>query len=286
MKPIYVESSGGLGNQMFKYCFAFHLQSLTDRPVYLVNVDAFGKSVKTHSGRANVSAIAAGGKIAFRNGPTPHHLLLILRHAFLKRLNKRSSRKVYEELSLEAAPPANSFFDVYRGYFQDPRYLQMIGFDKITTPNRLFPGITYEPTSVRSLAVHIRRGDYLNNSESIGALSDQYYSTTIRSALLLLDIDEIHIYTDEIDFQVRNLDIPKKVTARIFGPEVVDDPIKLLTKLSSYDSLILSNSSLSWWAATLSKASQVFCPDVWYKNLTYSSDLIDPTWRTFQSQWI
>ena len=62
--------------------------------------------------------------------------------------------------------------------------------------------------------------------------------------------------------------------ARSLHPDDVNDPLEVLAVISSATSLVLSNSSLSWWGAFLSdcKPAQVVAPRPWLEKLGHVMD--------------
>lgn len=109
----------------------------------------------------------------------------------------------------------------------------------------------------RYQAIHIRRGDFVQNKETLGLIHLRYYLKNLHTSL------PIKIVTDS------NLNFVEKIRAvfpdaAIYGPESLKtwDAFNLLTKAQH---LQIANSTFSWWAGTLAKlnGSQVYAPDPW-----------------------
>jgi len=125
------------------------------------------------------------------------------------------------------------------------------------------------------LAVHIRRGDYLKPefSNSIGVLSKQYFQQAIK---MVLDTNEIHrtiIFTDQ----------PEHEDVQQFGKDI---DMEIRCNANKYDDLvemmccshiIISNSTFSWWAATLGfglNSECVWAPSSFKKRIPLKSRLM------------
>lgn len=133
------------------------------------------------------------------------------------------------------------------------------------------------------LILHVRRGDYLNEKK-IGMLSNTYFKNTIRevcktNARINLNIftnGEINLFemTNEIEFD---------------SVEVIDSTsaIELLAKMRSGKIFIISNSTLSWWAAFLSSSpeKQVYAPLPWFRKLSEPKNFIPEVWVRLPAIW-
>lgn len=102
------------------------------------------------------------------------------------------------------------------------------------------------------VAMHIRRGDYVNNPFYVDLLKTNYYLESMK----LFPNDKFLIFSDDIEYC-------KKIFASDCefseGLNEIDD----LNKMASCKGIIMANSSFSWWAAYLSKA-KVIAPKLWY----------------------
>ena len=48
--------------------------------------------------------------------------------------------------------------------------------------------------------------------------------------------------------------------------------------MSKMDSIIMSNSTFSWWGVYIGNIKNVVCPYPWLKNVYYNKDIYDDTW--------
>ena len=116
--------------------------------------------------------------------------------------------------------------------------------------------------------LHVRRGDYVQNSEHYGLLSLQYY----QEALRYLNYSPI-ITTDDLAFAER---IKAEFrTVQVIGPDELNS-WETLCAMSVADELVTANSSLSWWASYFltSENRTAFLPKPWFRKHNSDSPLV------------
>lgn len=128
-----------------------------------------------------------------------------------------------------------------------------------------------------SVAVHFRRGDYLGQYSSIGALSADYYNKAIEALKARLPAATIYyFFSDEID-----------VVEREYKPAVPHVFVKCFEHANYYDKIrlmalcdhnIIANSTFSWWAGWLNThpAKIVIAPKQWFAKMEHPVDDICP----------
>ena len=159
------------------------------------------------------------------------------------------------------------------GYFQDYRYfvnhLDVLN-NCLKFPGSMIHRVEKKVPEVRSpftVALHVRRGDYLKLNELYNVLDEGYY---IRALLRIHSrVDNVIIVTDDRDWCRKHLEprIPHKVIYSPFRDELSDFVLLHLSK-----TLIIANSSFSWWAAFLKHvrsrklrdSTRIFAPASWY----------------------
>lgn len=132
----------------------------------------------------------------------------------------------------------------------------------------------------RSLAVHVRRGDFITNRNYFirqqFILSNNYYIKTISN--LLDEVDKIFIFTDD---EINTKDILPPLTARhsvnVIGKKEVAD-LEAFYLISLFKNIIIANSTFSLWAAIISKFrlndNIVIAPCRWHKKNPFDLELI------------
>lgn len=116
-----------------------------------------------------------------------------------------------------------------------------------------------------SVALHFRRGDYLGQYSSIGALFSTYYDRAIRSLRSRLSSETVYyIFSDDIEAVEREYkpNVPH-VFVKCFGHSNFYDKIRLMQMC---DHNVIANSTFSWWAAWLNdnKNKIIIAPKKWF----------------------
>jgi hypothetical protein len=137
---------------------------------------------------------------------------------------------------------------------------------------------------LKMLCVHIRRGDYRNESE-FGLLPASYYEHGIAEISTVYEFDKVWLFSDEPDFAMTIL--PKYLEGKV---DVVPDfngsasaTLELMRHAGAY---VIANSSLSWWGAWLSYSSNpaIVAPMPWFKSAPEPQQIIPSNWRRI-SAW-
>ena len=116
-------------------------------------------------------------------------------------------------------------------------------------PSSFFVDLMSDMQGKRVLGIHIRRGDYVRLKHLYGEISSRWYS---EQAQTLLDFHErVLVLTDSDEKDPVLTEALSKTEHKIIGPGELESPVETLALLSSCTSLILSNSSISWWATAL-----------------------------------
>ena len=141
-----------------------------------------------------------------------------------------------------------------------------------------------EYKGLKMLCVHIRRGDYRNESE-FGLLPASYYEHGIAEISTVYEFDKVWLFSDEPDFAMSIL--PKYLEGKV---DVVPDfngsassTLELMRHAGAY---VIANSSLSWWGAWLSYSSNptIVAPKPWFRSAPEPQQIIPSNWRRI-SAW-
>ena len=114
-------------------------------------------------------------------------------------------------------------------------------------------------------AVHIRRGDYLKFGEHFPTCPIHYFEFSMDEIRQKFSNVEFLVFTDDPDwchgyFDGReDIDIVSEKVENTIQREMAEFAL-----MTSCDSLIISNSTFSWWAAFLSQSKHVYVPNKWY----------------------
>lgn len=180
----------------------------------------------------------------------------------------------------------------FRGFYQNFRVMQEF-MDKFSAnpftlrvESKYLRELTESLIKTKPIAVHVRRGDYLNYKDSFGVLDDNYYLGAIDVLQERLEVKNVLIFSDSpemIDGFTSKLSIPFEVVNKN-----ILSTSENLVLMSRCNGLITSNSTYSFWAAALSKHNNVVIPQPWFKSKDdwlNSSDFHNPQWLSQNSAW-
>lgn len=148
------------------------------------------------------------------------------------------------------------------GYWQDENYFK----DHEKEIRELYEVPRYK-ISDKDLIIHVRRGDYITNPKF---KKDFFYCDLdwYKRALSYFNFDKLHIVSDDTKWC-------KKAFAE-YDPIIPDlEEKSTLGYISSFNNIIISNSSFGWWGAYLSKSSNVIYPKIWYPRNTLFNPGLD-----------
>ena len=268
VKYAVVELLGGLGNQLHQICFAKYLKHI-----------GYEVEISTNWFREN----------NFDDGTTKRKLELdvskfgfnIVSHRkyriFLmieKIMNKKYLKRFYNsQYNLLFKTHTGNFFDdsffinIFNGYWQDKNYLALIKdslIEDIKTNN-----ILYEK-SIRDInpgntMLHIRKGDYIKWGED---MNYDYYEKSLQLLNKYNKSITYDIFTDDANIDM-SISLFKNANS-VFN-DLNQPALKILSDMSNYDHFIISNSSLSYFAALIgsSESSLVIYPNPWFKTIDY-----------------
>lgn len=170
------------------------------------------------------------------------------------------------------------------GYFQSYEYFSQSpdSYRKMKKIHISHPGkdlnLLKEIARVENPAiVHIRMGDYRNEPQ-IGMLERDYYIRGIRTIKEANPNVNIWFFSDEIYEAQKYLGISP--TEGRWISEVDFSPASTLEAMRLGTAYLISNSTFSWWGATLSYSENplVIAPNPWFINLLEPKALIPEHW--------
>lgn len=181
----------------------------------------------------------------------------------------------------------------YRGFYQNFRvakeFIEEFSADPFTLKiesNHLIE-LTETLNKTETIAVHLRRGDYLNYKDSFGVLDDNYYLGAINVLQERLEVKKILVFTDSPEM-MGGFTSKLKIPFEVLNKNVLSTSENLVL-MSRCNGLVTSNSTYSFWAAALSKHSNVVIPQPWFKSddeWLNSSDFHNPKWLSHNSVWL
>lgn len=164
--------------------------------------------------------------------------------------------------------------DMGRQYFQDlsvfadcqEKVIEYFAFSDIAKDNlaETFPELVNSHSRHRT-AVHVRRGDYLSIEDFFPTCPAHYFDNCMSEVEQEFPNTEFLVFTDDPDWCRGHFEHRENV--HIFSDNVENTIRREMAEfmlMTSCDAIVTSNSTFSWWAAFLSRSTQVFTPDRWY----------------------
>lgn len=283
MSTIVSRLQGGLGNQLFQYAFGRELAIRWNVPLLLdIRGYTIGASRDYALGPYNLSA----GLVSTR----PMQLFQktgILGRVWDRFAGRKAPRRVneayfqYDSGTLIAQPPL-----ILDGYWQSERYFLSIRPELL---KQLTVGLTGENATLaheiqekNSVAVHVRRGDYLSNpaaSTFHGVCDPEYYRRAANEIEQQVAPAHYYFFGDDPEWAKENLDFLRPATiVNLNSSKEAHLDLELMRRCKHH---IIANSTFSWWGAWLSDAENkiVISPSCWFLDETIDTrDLIPASW--------
>lgn len=309
MRKVFIQLTGGLGNQLFQYSAGLSL-SVKNNSELIFEQDL----AKPRGSIANRAEI-----LSFQLPRTPQTLnsSKLIPSPFMARVvgyalrtgikpNKFESMQLIKKIQHICSAILISIFvrfpirlqigrgvgysklldnhtNTYLiGYFQSYRYaqankelLQEIGIHPIEEELEFYTEIS---TLEMPLVVHCRFGDYLKEKD-FGIPSAEYYQNAIHEIRKKRDFRSIWVFSDDLELAAEKLNLGNELPIRWIN--TVDNSITATIQAMRLGyGYVIANSSFSWWAAFLSHQSDanVIAPKPWFMNLESPFELIPPNW--------
>lgn len=244
MHNVYIQLVGGIGNQLFQVAAAYayarthHKFLVIDQSKWVAGQ---GKNPDTYKNNL------------FKNFKYSNYHAGEVTHIHEKRFN-------YDPL------PYHDGHVCLHGYFQSIKYFEPY-IEELKEIINLdgYGCVDYSWLErPKNVAVHIRRGDYMNLKHIHLVCGTEYFTNNIKK----FPNHQINVFTDSIDYvkqEFSDLDI-----------NIIDtkSEIQDFQLMSIHDNMICSNSSFSWWASFLNnKKQQIIVPDRWFNNFEPHEDI-------------
>ena len=244
---IIVKITGGLGNQMFQYA-AGYAETKKRRTVLKLDLSAY-----------------SSGKRRYELG------------YFMITAQKANSTDIL--LHKYFLPTT-----YIHGDFQGEKYFKN-SIDALKQQYTLKNPITIqyhdlctEILSTNSVAVHIRRADYLDKQHRYTILEPTYYMKAMQYISAQIAQPKYFFFSDDIDWVKEHITYPADSVFVSDGPYQDREELILMSMCKHQ---IIANSTFSWWAAWLNKNPEkiVITPTRWFTDAyTQDPDLIPSSW--------
>lgn len=285
------ELTGGIGNQLFQF-FAGLSYAIQNSQHLQFDISRLGKG--TSKRKENVLddvSLSGPGAIEFAvvTSSVPRLVDSLVYRSNIARFFESKLRRIFNSnvIGYDETLFMQSDREHFRGYFQTYNYFNQvrnlgisISFNEPIFSNT-FQNYVRTIDFENDVAIHIRRGDYLDHTDSIGLLDTQYF---LNGLVELKPRANVYIFSDEKlpIFQFSNRFSFVETTNML-----VERPIETLVLMSKFKNIVISNSTFSWWSAILGLSQKnVVCPYPWFRNMNQPIDLIPDFWIAVNSEWV
>jgi hypothetical protein len=289
--PIIVRLQGGLGNQLYQYACGRALALQHGRPLLLdlrtILPEAPKRQYELHN-------------FCIQARPLTGHAAWCTRWVGSVRLGDYFRRLWPPAWSYKLIRDAASGYDpsvtqhhngpvVIHGYWQSYRYFADIAtvlredFRFKSPPVGINKELVAELESQQSVAVHVRRGDYVEVpffNQTLGVCGPDYYQRGAEHLRKQVADPSFYVFTDDPSWAREHLKLPG--TVQVVDHNLGKSDAEDLRLMSHCKHFLIANSSFSWWGAWLATAPDkvVIAPQQWFV-----ADKYPPTDR-IPSEWI
>jgi hypothetical protein len=268
---IRVVMLGRLGNNLFQYALGRALSEKHGVPLQLdaswfngrtwPYVSPLGKLPGFASQKAKLARPFSFGSRALKKITGKHHW----EYLNVPIIRENESDQSFDATLLQAPPDC-----VFFGYFQTPLYFQ--GIEHLIRSELSTEGLGlelgHENLAARlresnSVAVHVRRTDYVNNRNLYLPDAD-YYQRAMDRMRDAVPSARFFVFSDDPKWCIKEFVSPDTTVLTHSDPY---QPLTDLHLMSLAANHIIANSSYSWWAAWLGKkeGQTVLMPNQWSK---------------------
>jgi len=287
LESITVALQGGMGNQLFGFAHGFKLARENNCQLRITGLHLDFRGYQLSQFGLQMDADPTILKICFFAA----EIIEKLRpgNKFSKKVRKKLENRWFDEIHDDEESSCRLMSEkvLLKGYYQDLNritpFQNEIKFFLIDS----FRGTEhYERIKVSEIfknfiAVHIRRGDYLNFSDIFLLPDKQYYEEALLDIQRDMPLANIVVFTDDISTSLTIIPEPDL----ILGPESKLSPAETVMLMSQASAIVGANSTFSWWAGFLSmkQEAEIIFPWPWHKEQVRDRmSLIPEKWKTIR----
>lgn len=296
---IIVKIKGGLGNQLFQYASAAALAGKNNTDLFFdlsfFEKDSYKDVYRLDRYPINAKTANRQDIDKLKNLNSPGFLFRLLKKFRINNKYYRKSHCNERNLNNYLKDKFRLNYSIYlEGWLANPNYFDEIRDQLLSVliPKKvssLTLEVSQKISNCDSIAVHIRRGDYLNKPYFVN-LSTSYYRQAISYMIGNIKEPKFFFFSDDIDYvkheyrDIENavfLDFNNNKTNEYSTLRDVED----LYLISQCKHQIIANSTFSWWGAWLNDNVNkiVIAPKTWSNNKAAQKryekgSLIPETW--------
>jgi hypothetical protein len=284
---VIVNLTGGLGNQMFQFAFGTFVASQNNCDLK-IDVSSF-ENYEWHSYSLDhlniIEKFASNEELKRFKNPKFNLLqkLFRFRSDEFQIINEKNFS--FNPIFLNSKPPC-----YISGYWQSEKYFKTIepsirSFYQVKTiPSNSNKILIQKINSVNSVALHIRRGNYVSVdfvNELHGTSPLEYYNQAVKIIESKVFDPVFFVFSDDIVWAKKNLKLDHEtIFVDINSSETDYEDLRLMYTCKNN---IIANSTFSWWGAWLNPTPDkiVIAPKEWFKDIDMNNqtqDLIPDSW--------
>ena len=257
---VEVQLAGGLGNQLFQVFAGFSRARKLGCPLWVIAPQ-------------NIE----------RDTPRKYELAFLEERIGMTRVSSPSAKKAFIERSSRFDPRISRVKagTLLRGFFQSWKYFDGVDVGPLVSSNDVFSAGKAAVGLDKFITVHLRRGDYeIEPARTFhGLFSAEYFRAAVSLVRTQIGDLPVVIFSDCVKcgtYLSKTID-----NASLFSANN-SSALFTLGAMNGGAAYVLSNSSLSWWAAytEMEKRPLVIAPQPWFRRHDYSSqDLLPDSWQ-------
>lgn len=278
----YILCSGGLGNQMFQYAFYKSIKRIDPNANFDIS---YFKHNSVHQGYELERCFG----ITDANCKTDHfNIFYKVVYSLMSRCRVVKFFRIMKEHSnfdIRRLTRKEIQTSIFNGYWQGEKFFQDVNSEikKDFMFNNLSPRTIELAKKIRtqnSIAIHVRRGDYLKSSAYVALGATKYYYNVIKYFRSLNIINPVvYVFSDDISWCQ---------SCGIFDDSTIyvdhnknEHSYEDMYLMSQAKMIAVANSSFSWWAGYLGNHEIVLRPEKYLNDWNQKQDS-----TLFPSNWI
>jgi hypothetical protein len=270
---------GGLGNQLFQVAAGIYLRDKLKKDVVFDStlLTKVPKDVRLRD--VEVDWLLNSDELL--KGSLRTLGLVALERYFPKIILKE------KDLNHDILTEVKGDFRILSGYFQNRNYADFSwSFLKDKIMSKLDYGFPRELLGQDYVALHFRGGDYLNDKhtrDSHGVTGFNYFKSALGFIRNQTNLDTLLIVTDTPSHIDKNIEEFKDFEIKIVSSENLYVDLSIISKAKS---VVMSNSSFSWWGAFIADktlSAQIVAPKPWFNGkIAEPKELIPKHWTVLE----
>ena len=286
---IIVKVMGGLGNQLFQY--ALYRQFQENGKVAYLDLSWYHRSKgadrKYQLDLFHTKVLECSSKQKYQHANNDRSIVGISYHKIFGRKQSHIIESKSGEFDSNILKLQDGYLD---GYWQRKDYFESVSdlLRKELVLKKTLTGDNYKMLDLiektNSVAIHVRRGDYLKVQNVYGGIcTEKYYNNGMEYIEKRVNNAHFFMFSDDMVWCRKFFRNKENITFVDINDE--NNCCFDLVLMSKCHNIIMANSSFSWWAAWMNDYcdSIVIAPSKW-NNLTETSNISCAGWIRLEGE--